>query len=79
MSQIGKHWHDVRKPFRPTAGLTSYEKRAARDKETALIKAYEKELKEEKDALRQVREYLRTANHSPLPPCSLRGCLRQIC
>lgn len=48
--------HGERKPFRPTSGLTSYEKRAARDKETALVKAHEKELKDEKDAERQVSD-----------------------
>lgn len=51
----GKQWHDNKKAFRPNAGLTSYEKRAARDKEVAVIKAQEKELKEEKEADRQVR------------------------
>ena len=50
----GKQWRDVKKPFRPTAGQTSYAKRAARDKEVALVKAHEKELKEEKAAEREV-------------------------
>lgn len=34
--------------------MTSYEKRAARDKEVALVKAQEKEMKDEKEAERQV-------------------------
>ncbi|KAL1297693.1 hypothetical protein AAFC00_006242 [Neodothiora populina] len=55
MKKNGKQWHDVKKPFRPTAGLTAYEKRAARDKEIALVKAQEKEMKEEKEAERQRR------------------------
>jgi len=35
--------------------LTSYEKRAARDKEIKLVKAHEKEMKDEKEAERKVR------------------------
>lgn len=50
----GKHWHQPKKAFRPTAGQTAYAKRAAQDKELAVIKAHEKELKEEKEAERQV-------------------------
>lgn len=52
---IGKNWHGKQKAFRPTAGQTPYEKRAAREKELAVVKAHEKELKEEKEAERQVR------------------------
>ncbi|KAF1346898.1 hypothetical protein BDV97DRAFT_371441 [Delphinella strobiligena] len=55
MKKNGKQWHDNKKPFRPTAGLTSYEKRAARDKEIAIVKAQEKEMKDEKEAERQRR------------------------
>lgn len=50
----GKNWHDAQKAFRPTAGLTNYEKRAAREKEQAIVKAHQKELKDEKEAERQV-------------------------
>jgi len=35
--------------------LTSYEKRASRDKEIKLVKAHEKEMKDEKEAERKVR------------------------
>ncbi|KAF2147798.1 hypothetical protein K461DRAFT_298413 [Myriangium duriaei CBS 260.36] len=55
MKKNGKNWHGTNKAFRPTAGMTSYVKRAARDKEVAIVKAHEKELKEEKDAERQRR------------------------
>lgn len=51
----GKQWHQPKKAFRPNAGQTSYEKRAAKEKELAVIKAHEKEMKEEKEAERQVR------------------------
>lgn len=52
--RTGKQWHDTKKAFRPNAGLTSYAKRAARDKEIAIVKAHEKEMKDEKEAERQV-------------------------
>lgn len=51
----GKQWHGVRTAFRPTAGQTSYAKRAAKTQELAVTKAHEKELREEKEAERQVR------------------------
>lgn len=51
----GKSWHDNKKAFRPTAGQTSYAKRQAKDQALAVIKAQEKEMKEEKEAERQVR------------------------
>ena len=50
----GKQWHDTKKAFRPTAGQTAYAKRAAKDKELAVVKAQEKEMKDEKEAERQV-------------------------
>lgn len=49
----GKNWHDNKKPFRPTAGLTSYAKRLEERKQLAAIKEHEKEMKEEKEAERQ--------------------------
>ncbi|PSK42158.1 hypothetical protein C1H76_5254 [Elsinoe australis] len=55
MRKNGKNWHSKQKAFRPTAGQTPYEKRAAREKELAVVKAHEKELKEEKEAERQRR------------------------
>lgn len=50
----GKNWHVQRKAFRPTAGQTSYAKRAAREAEAKQIKSLEKEMKDEKEAERQV-------------------------
>ncbi|TID16328.1 rrna-processing protein cgr1 [Venturia nashicola] len=49
----GKQWHDNKTAFRPTGGLTSYEKRQGKRKELETMKAKEKELKEEKEAERQ--------------------------
>lgn len=51
----GKQWHENKTAFRPTGGLTSYEKRQGKRKELETMKAKEKELKEEKEAERQVR------------------------
>jgi hypothetical protein len=51
---LGKQWHGEKKAFRPTSGLTSYEKRAKDRVALAAMKAKEKELKEEKEADRQV-------------------------
>ncbi|KAK8203874.1 hypothetical protein HDK77DRAFT_486289 [Phyllosticta capitalensis] len=53
MRKNGKHWHQPKKAFRPTAGLTSYAKRAEERKALAAVKAKEKELKDEKEAARQ--------------------------
>ncbi|KAM7207687.1 rRNA-processing protein CGR1, partial [Naviculisporaceae sp. PSN 640] len=55
MRKNGKQWHEPKKAFRPAAGLTSYEKRAKDRVAQALVKAKEKELKEEKEAERQRR------------------------
>ena len=52
---LGKQWHETKKAFRPTAGQTSYAKRQAKDQALAVVKAQEKEMKEEKEAERQVR------------------------
>lgn len=54
-SVLGKQWHETKKAFRPTAGQTSYAKRQAKDQALAVVKAQEKEMKEEKEAERQVR------------------------
>ena len=51
----GKNWHETRKAFRPTSGQTSYEKRAELRKNLDAVKAKEKEMKDEKEAERQVR------------------------
>ncbi|CAD0097140.1 unnamed protein product, partial [Aureobasidium mustum] len=55
MRKNGKQWHDTKKAFRPTAGQTSYAKRQAKDQALAVVKAQEKEMKEEKEAERQRR------------------------
>jgi hypothetical protein len=51
---LGKQWHPQKTAFRPTSGLTSYEKRQEDRKATAAVKAKEKEMKDEKEAERQV-------------------------
>ncbi|RMD39695.1 hypothetical protein DV735_g5419, partial [Chaetothyriales sp. CBS 134920] len=43
----GKNWHLPKKAFRPTAGLTAYEKRKRLDEEKQVIKALEQEMKDE--------------------------------
>ena len=50
----GKQWHAPRSAFRPKAGNSTYEKRAEQRKAIAAVKAKEKEMKEEKEAERQV-------------------------
>lgn len=52
----GKQWHAPKKAFRPGSGLTSYEKRAKERVALAAMKAKEKEMKDEKEADRQVRQ-----------------------
>lgn len=51
---IGKQWHETKSAFRPKAGLSSWEKRSAERVATAAVKAKEKEMKDEKEAERQV-------------------------
>lgn len=51
---IGKNWKETKKAFRPTSGLTPYEKRLQQRKELEAIKEKEREMKEEKEAERQV-------------------------
>jgi hypothetical protein len=51
----GKNWHENKAPFRPSSGLTSYAKRAEKQKQEAEVKKMEKEMKEEKEQERQVR------------------------
>jgi hypothetical protein len=50
----GKNWRDSKKPFRPTSGLTSYEKRLEARKRQEAVKEHERELREEKEAERKV-------------------------
>lgn len=52
----GKQWHAPKKAFRPGSGLTSYQQRAKERIAHAAMKAKEKEMKEEKEADRKVRE-----------------------
>lgn len=64
LAQIpGKQWHAPKKAFRPGSGLTSFEKRAKDRVALAAMKAKEKEMKDEKQAERQVRA---TNTTSPL-------------
>jgi rRNA-processing protein CGR1 len=51
----GKQWHDNKGAFRPRANQSSFEKRTAERKALAAVKAKEKELKDEKEAVRQQR------------------------
>ena len=50
----GKQWHAQKKAFRPTAGLSTFEKRSKDRALMAQMKAKEKEMKDEKEAERQV-------------------------
>lgn len=50
----GKNWHDTKKAFRPSAGLSSYSKRLEARKHQEAVKEREREMKEEKEAERQV-------------------------
>ncbi|CDM30005.1 hypothetical protein DTO013E5_8295 [Penicillium roqueforti] len=51
----GKNWHDTKKAFRPTAGLTSYAKRQELKKHNDAVKELEREMKEEHEAERKAR------------------------
>ncbi|EXJ88290.1 hypothetical protein A1O1_05220 [Capronia coronata CBS 617.96] len=51
----GKNWHAPKKPFRPTAGQTSYAKRKEQDEIKRAIKAKEQELKDEQEQERAHR------------------------
>ncbi|EJP65242.1 hypothetical protein ACQRIT_006320 [Beauveria bassiana] len=53
MRKNGKQWHAPKKAFRPTAGLTSYEKRTKERTLMAQMKAKENEMKTEKKEERQ--------------------------
>lgn len=50
----GKQWHQPKSAFRPKTGNTSWEKRQEERKAMAVVKAKEKEMKDEKEAERQV-------------------------
>jgi hypothetical protein len=53
-STPGKQWHEPKTAFRPKAGNSSFEKRQEERKAMAAVKAKEKEMKDEKEAERQV-------------------------
>jgi len=55
MRKNGKQWHETKKAFRPTAGQTTYAKRAAKDAQEKETKKLEAEMKAEKEAERQRR------------------------
>jgi rRNA-processing protein CGR1 len=61
----GKQWHALKSAFRPKAGNDTYEKRSKERMALAATKAKEKEMKEEKEAERQVRT--RHYEHCALP------------
>lgn len=50
----GKQWLPPKKAFRPTAGLSSYDKRQKERAALMVMKAKEKELKDEKEEIRKV-------------------------
>ncbi|KAK0107482.1 hypothetical protein ONS96_003295 [Cadophora gregata f. sp. sojae] len=58
MRKNGKQWHVPKTAFRPKAGNGTYEKRQAERVAMAAVKAKEKEMKDEKEAARQVRSDL---------------------
>ncbi|OTB18329.1 hypothetical protein K445DRAFT_315135 [Daldinia sp. EC12] len=60
----GKQWHPPKKAFRPGSGLTSYEQRTKLRAATAATKAREKEMKEEKEAERQVKKNAQEASRT---------------
>jgi hypothetical protein len=53
--RTGKQWHEPKAAFRPKAGNGTYEKRQVERTAMAAVKAKEKEMKDEKEAERQVR------------------------
>jgi len=51
----GKQWHEPKKAFRPRAGNSGWEKRSVERVAMAAVKAKEKEMKDGKEAEKQVR------------------------
>ncbi|KAK5088544.1 rRNA-processing protein cgr1 [Lithohypha guttulata] len=51
----GKNWHAQKKAFRPTAGLTSFQKRMEMEQVKKATKAKEQEMKDEKEQERNSR------------------------
>lgn len=54
---IGKQWHALKSAFRPKAGQSSYARRTEERVSLAATKAKEKEMKDTKEAERQVYSY----------------------
>lgn len=53
---VGKQWKETKTPFRPKAGKSkSWDVKVAERTKMAAMKAKEKEMKDEKEAERQVR------------------------
>lgn len=52
-SCAGKNWHQPKAAFRPSTGLTSYEKRKRKEAEATAMKNTEKVLKKEKEEQRE--------------------------
>lgn len=50
----GKQWHVLKSAFRPKAGQSSYARRSVERKTLAATKAKEKDMKDTKEAERQV-------------------------
>lgn len=63
----GKHWKQPKAAFRLNKGMTSFEKRMEERKNHQAAKSKIKEMKDEKEALRAVRQDLvQLAHHKPL-------------
>lgn len=54
---IGKQWHALKSAFRPKAGQSTYARRTEERISRAVTKAKEKEMKDTKEAERQVYSY----------------------
>lgn len=66
----GKQWHEPKKAFRPTKGLTTYEKRTKERAAMLQMKAKEKELKDDKEQARKVSLDFLSLHHETLRNCS---------
>lgn len=56
MCCAGKQWHQTKTAFRPKSNQSSFAKRTEERKAIEAVKAKEKEMKDEKEANRQVRK-----------------------
>ncbi|PHH60406.1 hypothetical protein CDD81_1684 [Ophiocordyceps australis] len=55
MRKNGKQWHEPKKPFRPTAGLTTFEKRIKERVATAQLKVKVQEMRAEREEQKKQR------------------------